>query len=102
VKSLGPYRERSGRQRPGNGENAWGRSVHDTATCTKPPGGLAGQLLYGDSIERLCLVNSVLAQAKGCVVAIALPNETSHSQSTAKRFSTSPNLGSVGFLSWAA
>ena len=75
---------------PDSGENAQGRSVRDTATCTKPPRGLAGQLLYGDSIERLRLGNSVSAQAKGCVIAIALPNGISPTQSTAKRFSTSP------------
>jgi hypothetical protein len=54
-KSLGPYRERAGGQRPANRKNARGRSVHDTATCTKPPRGLAGQLPYGDSIDRVCL-----------------------------------------------
>ena len=39
VKSLGPYRERSGRRTPDSGENVQGRSVHYTATCTKPPTG---------------------------------------------------------------
>ena len=82
-KSLGPYRERAGGQRPANRKNARGRSVHDTATCTKPPRGLAGQLPYGDSIEKLCLANSVSAQAKRCMFAIALPNGVSPSQSTA-------------------
>ena len=60
------------------------------ATCSEPPRGSAGQLLFRDSIESLRLGSSVLAQAKGCVFAIALPNVISPSQSTAKRFSTSP------------
>src|ERR1035437_4837150 len=86
-KSLRPYRERARGRGHGNGKDARGRSVHDTATCTKPPRSLAGQLLYGDSIERLRLGSSVSAQAKGWVFAIALPNGVSLSQSTAKRFS---------------
>jgi hypothetical protein len=59
------------------------------ATCSEPPRGSAGQLLFRDSIESLRLGSSVLAHAKGCVIAIALPNVVSPSQSNAKRFCTS-------------
>ena len=43
AKSLAPYRERSGRQSHGSSKNVRGRSVRDTAICTKPP-----RMVYGD------------------------------------------------------
>ena len=88
AKSLGPYRERAGQQRPGNGRNARGRRVHDTATC-KPPRGLAGQLLCGDSIDRVCLAILTRRWGNAAWSQFALPN-AAPPQSTAKRFSTSP------------
>jgi hypothetical protein len=49
-KSLAAYRQCSADKFPGTGFQDF-RSIVDTAICTKPGGDLAGQLLYGFSLQ---------------------------------------------------